>query len=72
VVSQDTDFTNLLFHRQAATPSLILLRDLPEVTTAHIAELLLANLDQLVDALTEGAIVSVVEDRVRVRRLPLR
>jgi len=42
VVSQDTDFTNLLYYRKASGPSLILLRGLPEVTAAEIAQLRIA------------------------------
>jgi len=72
VVSQDTDFTNLLYYRKASGPSLILLRNLPEVTAAEIAELIAVNLPQLEDALVKGAVVSIVADRLRVRRLPLR
>jgi len=72
VVSQDTDFTNLLYYRKASGPSLILLRNLPEVTAAEIAELIVVNLPQLEDALVKGAVVSIVADRLRVRRLPLR
>lgn len=72
IVSQDIDFTNLLYYRRASRPSLILLRNLPEVTAAQIAQLITANLPQLEDSLSGGAAVSIVGDRLRVRRLPLR
>jgi predicted nuclease of predicted toxin-antitoxin system len=72
IVSQDIDFTNLLYYRRASRPSLILLRNLPEVTAAQIAQLITANLPQLEDSLSDGAAVSIVGDRLRVRRLPLR
>lgn len=72
IVSQDTDFTNLLYYRGSSAPSLILLRNLPEVTAAQIGQLITVNLPQLEDALIKGAAVSVVGERLRVRRLPLR
>lgn len=71
IVSQDTDFTNLLYYRKASGPSLLLLRNLAEVTAAQITELIMVNLPQLEDALAKGAVVSIVGDRLRVRRLPL-
>jgi len=72
IVSQDTDFTSLLYYRKASGPSLSLLRNLPDVTAAQVAELIMVNLPQLEDALGKGAAVSIVGDRIRVRRLPLR
>lgn len=70
VVSQDTDFTNLLHYRKASGPSLVLLRNLSEVTSTQISALILGNLDQFEAALIKGAVVSIVDDRIRVRRLP--
>lgn len=70
VVSQDTDFTNLLHYRKASGPSLVLLRNLSEVTAAQVSALILGNLDQFEAALVKGAVVSIVDDRIRVRRLP--
>ncbi|MPY96985.1 MAG: hypothetical protein GEU97_03160 [Actinophytocola sp.] len=70
VVSQDTDFTNLLHYRKASGPSLVLLRNLPEVTSVQVSALILGNLDQFEAALVKGAVVSIVDDRIRVRRLP--
>jgi len=69
-VSQDTDFTNLVHYRKAASPSLVLLRNLPEVSAAEIGELILNNLDQFEEAPVKGAVVSIVADQIRVRRLP--
>jgi predicted nuclease of predicted toxin-antitoxin system len=71
VVSQDSDFTNLLFHRKAKGPSLLLLRNVQEVTAATIASLIVNNLEQMDDALMAGAVVSLYEDRLRIRRLPI-
>lgn len=70
LISQDTDFTNLLHYRKAVGPSLVLLRNLSEVSAAQIGELILNNLDQFEEALAKGAVVSIVADQIRVRRLP--
>jgi predicted nuclease of predicted toxin-antitoxin system len=71
IVSQDSDFTNLLFFRNASTPSLILLRDIQEVTARGIADLLIDNLGQIAGVLEDGAVVSVMRDRIRIRQLPI-
>lgn len=42
-----------------------------EVAPTVFAELLLANLDQFDQALEHGAIVVILDDRIRVRALPL-
>ena len=71
LISQDSDFTNLLFYRKARGPSLLLLRGVQEVSAAAIAELVVNNLHQVEDALLSGAVVSMYDDRMRVRRLPI-
>ena len=71
VVSQDSDFTNLLYRGRATHPSLILLRDVQEVTAAEIGMLISANLGVVADDLVHGAIVSIMGDRLRVRLLPI-
>lgn len=71
VISQDSDFTNLIAWSQATRPSLVLLRSVNAVTAADIAALILANLPQIEDALEAGAVVSLFPDRVRVRILPI-
>ncbi|WP_353057945.1 DUF5615 family PIN-like protein [Propionimicrobium sp. PCR01-08-3] len=71
VVSQDSDFTNLLVWQNTSRPSLILLRLPNAVAAADIAEVLAANLGAISDHLRSGAIVSLNSERIRVRRLPL-
>lgn len=71
VISQDVDFTNLLFYRGASKPSVIMLREVQEVSGTEIAELITRNLDQIREALMDGAVVSMIRDRVRIRRLPI-
>lgn len=72
IVSQDSDFANLLVFAATALPSLVLLRIPQAVTASDITALLVANLDTVSDQLAEGAIVSLGLERIRIRRLPLR
>ncbi|AXE39515.1 DUF5615 family PIN-like protein [Acidipropionibacterium virtanenii] len=72
VVSQDSDFTNLLAYQAASKPSLILLRIPDAVTAAEVAAVLIGNLSAMATLLEDGAIASLTQDRIRVRRLPLR
>ena len=71
LISADTDFGALLAVRQELRPSVILFRGKAPHTPDHQAELLLANLQNLADDLEHGAIVSIYEHRVRIRRLPI-
>ncbi|MGH3649013.1 MAG: DUF5615 family PIN-like protein [Micromonosporaceae bacterium] len=71
LISQDSDFTNLLFRTKSDRPSLILLREVQEVAANDIAGLVLVNLAQIQQALETGAVVSVVGDRIRIRALPI-
>lgn len=69
LVSADTDFGAILMLRKARQPSLIIFRPPTPRRAAPQAQLLLLNLPTLIDDLTEGAIVILRQDRVRVRRL---
>jgi predicted nuclease of predicted toxin-antitoxin system len=71
LISADTDFGELLASTSASVPSLILLRRSdrrPEV----LANLLLANLSEIEDDLSSGALVVITDQRIRVRRLPIK
>ena len=72
LVTLDTDFGALVAHSRARLPSIVLFRG--DVTRRPIgqAELLLGNLDQFADDLSAGAIVVIGDDRIRVRRLPIK
>ncbi|MBV9163975.1 MAG: DUF5615 family PIN-like protein [Pseudonocardiales bacterium] len=74
VTADRGDFGRELALTRAVEPSVILLRQLPEVVRASdVAALLLANLTPAVtSALGTGAFVVLTPAAVRVRHLPLR
>jgi predicted nuclease of predicted toxin-antitoxin system len=71
IVTADTDFGTLLAMDRTSKPSVILVRELLSLTVAEQGALLSANLDQIRDALAEGAIVVFSPRAIRVRPLPL-
>ena len=70
VLTQDLDFTGLVATSGQAGPSLIVLR-LGSPGVDRVNETLQTVLQAIEDAVARGAIVSVDDDRVRVRRLPI-
>lgn len=72
IVSEDTDFGELLARRGDTLPSYVLIRSADPRSPEEIAQVLLANLPPLVDQLSEGAVVVIESARVRVRTLPIR
>jgi predicted nuclease of predicted toxin-antitoxin system len=71
LVSEDTDFGELLARQCTVAPSFVLLRTYEPMTPDDQAAVLLANLPRLYDDLDQGAIVVIERSRIRVRRLPL-
>lgn len=71
MVTADTDFGTLLAASRIVKPSVILVRELLSLTVAQQGALLVANLDQIRDALSHGAIVVFSLRAIRVRPLPL-
>lgn len=72
VVSADTDFGDLLARTNAGSPSVLLLRRQDLRRASQVAELIMLNLPVIAEDLEGGAIVVLDDDRIRVRRLPLR
>jgi predicted nuclease of predicted toxin-antitoxin system len=71
LISADTDFGGLLARSEASNPSVILIRRLAGRRAAEQSQIILANLDQVAEDLTAGAVVVLHEDLLRVRRLPM-
>ncbi|MEZ5141914.1 MAG: DUF5615 family PIN-like protein [Acidimicrobiales bacterium] len=72
IISGDTDFGELLALGDVRGPSLVLLRRQQGRRAAEVAALILANLDVIADDLDAGAVVVFDDERLRIRRLPLR
>jgi predicted nuclease of predicted toxin-antitoxin system len=71
IVSADSDFTAMLALRGLSSPSLVLLRSADHLTPSEQAALLRANLPSVAADLEAGAVVSLAQNRLRVRPLPV-
>ena len=71
LVSADTDFGGLLSRSRATGPSVLLIRRLAGRRAADQSAIILANLDQIAEDLTAGAVVVIGDDWTRIRRLPM-
>ena len=71
LLTLDTDVGSLLAHSGDSLPSVVLFRGNVTRRPENQAALLLANLDQLETALTEGALAVIGDERLRVRSLPI-
>ncbi|HET7406243.1 MAG TPA: DUF5615 family PIN-like protein [Mycobacteriales bacterium] len=72
IISADTDFGTLLSLSGDIRPSVLLIRRPTGRRAADLTALILANLEAVGDALGQGAVVVLHNERVRVRLLPLR
>jgi predicted nuclease of predicted toxin-antitoxin system len=71
VVTLDTDFHAILALSGAAGPSVVRLR-IEGLRGEALSGLVATVLSRCADDLAAGALVSVTEDQIRVRRLPIR
>ena len=70
VLTQDLDFSQILFATRESGPSVVLLRMDNEFDTAA-REFVCAALHEAEPALTTGALLTVSPKRARLRRLPI-
>lgn len=70
LLTQDLDFAELLFHTQAGTPSVVLLRLRNELDAAQQTRVC-TLLRTAMTALEKGALLVIDEHRARLRRLPI-
>lgn len=71
IVTADTDFGTLLAQAKTSKPSLVLMRELLPLPVTEQGRLLSANLDQVREVLSKGAIVVFSRTDLRVRPLPI-
>ena len=71
IVSADTDFGALLAARDRPRPSFVLFRRTSGLRPSGIASQLLEIAKRYESRLKTGCIVTVRDDRIRVRRLPI-
>lgn len=70
VLTQDLDFTQLLFHLRSRGPSVVLLRVADELSQFQQERVCVA-IKSSTQALETGAVLVIDEHRARVRRLPI-
>lgn len=70
VLTQDLDFSQLLFATRENGPSVVLLRMANEFDS-NAREHVIAAISQAQAALTDGALLTISEKRVRLRYLPI-
>lgn len=70
VLTSDLDFGNLLAASGASSPSVVIFR-LDNMRAENVNEFLLQVIEQHADILEQGAVISVGDRRIRVRRLPI-
>ena len=71
LLSADTDFGELLANAPVLAPSVILRRR-ADKRADPLTAVVLANLQQIADDLTAGALIVISDTRIRARRLPMK
>ncbi len=71
LLTSDLDFGELVVASRAQLPSVIIFRLRPPMRAEKVNRYLMHVLNEHADALQRGAVISVTEGQIRVRRLPL-
>ncbi len=71
IITADSDFAMLLALSSAHSPSVVQLRGVAELRSDVHGRLLVENLGALEAPLSAGAVVSLSQDRIRIRDLPI-
>jgi len=69
IVTADSDFSEILFKRQLTEPSIIQFKGAITRNPDLQIEILVTNLNVLSEELKRGAVVTLTEDRIRIRPL---
>lgn len=72
IISADSDFATMLALTGMVAPSLILLRSADHLNPTEQADLLLANLPAVLQDLDSGCVVSISQNHLRMKSLPIR
>jgi predicted nuclease of predicted toxin-antitoxin system len=70
LLTHDLDFGELLAASGGELPSVIIFR-LKDMRAPNVSKHLFSIINQQTEALNEGAVLSVTEKKVRIRRLPI-
>ena len=70
LLTHDLDFGELLAASGGELPSVVILR-LRDMRAPNVSKHLFSIIDQQAEALTKGAVLSVTEQKVRIRRLTI-
>ena len=71
LISADTDFGALLAVRREVKPSFILLRNTTGLDVYKVATTITDILNRFEQDLTSGCVITVTDERIRVRSLPI-
>ena len=71
LVSADTDFGALLALRHSRSPSFVLFRKASNLRPIEIGRHLVSIAEEYTSELTSGCVLTITDEKIRVRRLPI-
>lgn len=72
IISQDDDFAALIATEGRSLPSVIQLRGVQAVAASDIATIIVNQLTEFAGPLRQGAIITITDQKYRIRSLPIR